>query len=613
MSTQNLPLAFLCFKCESKVALLMKFIILSAVAALSFIPASQAQTAEAGKVLLALGDVKVSRGGQLSVLKKGSVVQAGDTIVTGPTSNAQVRMSDGAIIAVRPESEFKITEYSFNGKADGSEKASLSLVKGGVRAVTGVIGRENRDNLKVDAVVATVGIRGTGFNIVYCQGGCVNSDRSIAKNGLYANVFEGKVVVANDAKNGVYGQNEPIYVENKTSTIERLKEVPVFLKDTLAGQVNVPKKADSLVVPVLAPVNVPTESASSVPSATASVSTNSGVVTTVPPSITSDTASFIPTVYYNKPGMGQGSPVAASPTGAYFLQLSEIYPNSVSPTDGLPFHNVTPANNAKTSPGVYIVPGYWGVTTTGTTTADYPNKLTLYSSSGSTTPATVGALKPDGTYGPTPVNDIYALNIIPTTGASTAGAQVEGGTYNGIVSWGRWGGTVAQVAGYNQGNPITYDAQGGFSYVVGAVTTPDEWTALRANPSTPSSLSFTLLGATSPSSVTPVSGTSWYVTSGNLTANLVNSTINGNLAMTTNQTAGYGLYNMTFAGNLGSGASNAVSTSLAKTAGSLGTCAAACTGTGNVSFYGTNAAAAGLAYDVNTGANVIQGVAVFKR
>lgn len=612
MPRKNLVL-FLSNQLRRKTAAFIKLIILCALTNSIFITSTHAQSKDSGTVLMALGDVKINRGGQLSVLKKGGIVQSGDAILTGVTSNAQVRMSDGAIIAVRPESEFKITEYSFNGKADGSEKASLSLVKGGVRAVTGVIGRENRDNLKVDAVVATVGIRGTGFNIVYCQGSCVNSDRSIAKNGLYANVFEGKVVVANDAKNGVYGQNEPIYVENKTSTIERLKEVPVFLKDALTGQVNVPKKADSLVVPVLAPVNVPTESASSVPSATASVSTNSGVVTTVPPSITSDTASFVPTTYYNKPGMGQGSPVAASTTGAYFLQLSEIYPNSTSPTDGLPFHNVTPANNAKTSPGIYIVPGYWGVTTTGTTTADYPNKFTLYSSSTSTTPATVRSVMSDGsTATPGAVNDIYALNINPATGASTTGTQVEGGTYNGIVSWGRWGGTVAQVAGYNQGNPITYDAQSGFSYVVGAVTTPDEWTALRA-PSTPSSLSFTLMGATSPSSVTPVSGTSWYVTSGNLTANLVNSTINGNLAMTTNQTAGYGLYNMTFAGNLGSGASNAVSTSLSKTAGSLGTCATTCTGTGNVSFYGANAAAAGLAYDVNTGVNVIQGVAVFKK
>jgi hypothetical protein len=47
--------------------------------------------------------------------------------------------------------------------------------------------------------------------------------------------------------------------------------------------------------------------------------------------------------------------------------------------------------------------------------------------------------------------------------------------------------------------------------------------------------------------------------------------------------------------------------------GTLNTCAATCTGTGNVSFYGSNAAAAGLAYDINTGTNVLQGVAVFKK
>ena len=563
-------------------------------------PAS-AQTTEAGKVLMSLGDVKLNHAGQLTPLKKGGVVQAGDVIITGVTSNAQVRMSDGAIIAIRPESEFKINEYSYNGKADGTEKASLSLVKGGVRAVTGVIGRENRDNLKVDAVVATVGVRGTGFNIVYCQGGCVNSDRTVAKNGLYANVFEGKVVVANEAKNGVYGQNEPIYVENKTSSIERLKEIPVFLKDTLAGQVAVPKKAESLVVPVMAPVTLPAESASTVPSATSSVAKVSGVVVTVPPAITADPSTFIPSVYYNKPGMGQGSTIAASTTGGYYLQLSEIFPNSIGSGDGLPYHNVSPVNNAK-SGITYFNPGYWGATTSGTTTADSVTSLTLYSTTSGGPIATVASLSANGTITGS-VNDIYRMG----TGAS----QVEGGTYNGIVSWGRGGGTVQQVAGYNQGQPITYDAQSGFSYVVGSLTpTPDLNYLL--NISKPI-YSFTLMGATSPSSVTPVNGTSWYVTSGNLTANFASRAISGNLAMTTNQSAGYGFYNMTFSGGLGSGATNSVSTAMTKSAGTLTTCATTCTGTGNVSFYGANAAAAGLAYDVNTGNNVIQGVAVFKR
>ena len=119
---------------------------------------AQAPTpAEAGKVLMAIGEVKVSRGGQISPLMKGASLQAGDGVITGIASNAQLRMSDGAVIALRAQSEFKIDQYSFNGKTDGSEKAELSLVKGGVRAVTGAIGRENKDNLKINAVVDKYG------------------------------------------------------------------------------------------------------------------------------------------------------------------------------------------------------------------------------------------------------------------------------------------------------------------------------------------------------------------------------------------------------------------------------------------------------------------------
>ena len=49
-------------------------------------------------------------------------------------------MIDGAVIALRAQSEFRIDEYRFNGKEDGTEKATMSLLKGGIRAVTGVIG-----------------------------------------------------------------------------------------------------------------------------------------------------------------------------------------------------------------------------------------------------------------------------------------------------------------------------------------------------------------------------------------------------------------------------------------------------------------------------------------
>ena len=122
------------------------------------------------------------------------------------------------------------------------------------------------------------------------------------------------------------------------------------------------------------------------------------------------------------------------------------------------------------------------------------------------------------------------------------------------------------------------------------------------------------VGASTPVPVSNPQGT-WAVTSGILTANFANASISGNLGLYTNQPAGYGTYNMTFNGGISpSSPINSVSTLVSKVSGSLGTCASGCAGSGNVGFYGNpTPAAAGLSYNFNTGSNVVQGVAVFKR
>jgi len=572
-----------------------------------------AQGVESGKVLMSLGDVKVTRAGNTIPLKKGDAVQSGDVITTGPTSNAQIRMTDGAIMAIRAQTEFKINEYVFNGKADGSEKASLSLVKGGVRAVTGVIGRENKDNLKVDAVVATIGVRGTGFNIVYCQGNCSNADKTQAKDGLYAGVFEGKVSVANQVNSGVYGVNEPVLVESLSSSIVRLKEIPAFLRDPLAGQAVVPKKAQSVVNPVEQAVQVPKESADTVAPATSALATVAGVVTNAPPQIARDLTAY-DGIYYSKPGQGSGSAVAAAgnPPNVYLMQLAENFPGSVNPVDGLPFNNVTANNNNGTgtdSARVLTFPTTWGVTTTGTGVTSYVTGMGLYTTDTSSTIQTVPQITPTAQTG----------TLVPDRYLAGTTQQLEGGNWNGggtgasYVSWGRWaGGTAAQIGGYTNADGstgIAYPSNGGFHYIIGVPTGQAELNTM-LNTTKPI-LNFTLLGATSPAFVSNPQG-GWLVTGGNLTANFASRAISGNLAITTTQTAGYGLYNMGFSGALGNTPNNSVNTSLVKTSGTLATCTTACAGTGNVSLYGPNANAAGLSYGVNTGTNVLQGVAVFK-
>lgn len=594
---------------------LIGFVFSVAIASIYPIQSAHAQAADAGKVLLSIGDVKVSRGGQLMTLKKGDFVKSGDAIITGATSNAQVRMSDGAIMAIRPQTEFKITEYNFNGKADGSEKASLSLVKGGVRAVTGVIGRENKDNLKVDAVVATIGVRGTGFNVVYCQGGCPNVGKEPAKDGLYASVFEGKVTVANDASKGVYGTNEPIYVESKNSSITRLREAPAFLKDALAAQVIVPKKAQSVVNPIIAPVSTPKNTDEEVAVATSAIPQASNVTINAQPQVAAQLDAIIPTQWYNKTGLGAGG--ALTPPGgkpnSFFLQVAETFPGSRG-SDGLPVHNIEPINN---NGGATLTnPGFWGVTTLGSGTNTYVNSLTLFISDTSTTAQNVPYINQNGTVLSSTVADKYTLG---------AGAQVEGGNWNGgtgstFVSWGRWSGTVTQTAGYintaTGSQVIDYPATSGFHYIVGELTSASELNNLI---STKPIYNFNLVGATSPTLISNPNGT-WFVTNGTMTANFVSQAISGNLGITTNQTSGFGQYNMTYSSANGAlrtaSPTYAVNTSLIQTSGTLATCTTSCSGTGNVSFYGTGAnaaGAAGLSYNVNTGNNVLQGVAVFKR
>jgi hypothetical protein len=83
-------------------------------------------------------------------------------------------MADGAFISVQPNSEYVLDNYRYSGQPDGTEQAVYRLAKGGVRAVTGLIGRTNTEAYKVNTAVATIGIRGSACNPMcptYIDGG----------------------------------------------------------------------------------------------------------------------------------------------------------------------------------------------------------------------------------------------------------------------------------------------------------------------------------------------------------------------------------------------------------------------------------------------------------
>lgn len=155
--------------------------------------------ASAARVDFSQGEVKaLAPDGRSRPLAKGAEIMSGETIDTG-SGRAQLRFTDGAQVSLAPQTQFRIDDYRFSGKADGSEKGFFSLLKGALRTITGAVGRSNRDNYKVNTTVATIGIRGTEYSVAY-------------GNSINVTTGEGSVEVCNAAGCLILNSGETAYV-----------------------------------------------------------------------------------------------------------------------------------------------------------------------------------------------------------------------------------------------------------------------------------------------------------------------------------------------------------------------------------------------------------------
>lgn len=121
-----------------------------------------------GQVQHLSGTLHVQRAdGSVRLLSEKSQVLQGDVVSTERDSYAQIKMTDGGQITLRPNSQLRIEGYQFSEQEPEKDNFIFALLKGGMRAVTGLVGkRGNRDAYKLRTATATVGIRGTDFNAI---------------------------------------------------------------------------------------------------------------------------------------------------------------------------------------------------------------------------------------------------------------------------------------------------------------------------------------------------------------------------------------------------------------------------------------------------------------
>ncbi len=204
-----------------------------------------------GRVAFMKGSLSITKNGQHERnAVTGAPLYEGDKLVTGTNSFAVLAFRDEGRITLQSETEFAIENLKFNKKYPDQGNALFKLVRGGIRAFTGLIGKRNNKAYKMVTPVATIGIRGTGFDLV-CQGACVEENVTTQTdipsslldsiinpanadlpqgNGLYAHVWDGKIVLELENGQLILDKGKTVFIRNKRSEPEQLPTTPLFIE-----------------------------------------------------------------------------------------------------------------------------------------------------------------------------------------------------------------------------------------------------------------------------------------------------------------------------------------------------------------------------------------------
>lgn len=199
------------------------------VAGLLLVAAQFAYAAPAGTIIFAVGDAQIiSANATPRAAEKNTVVNEGDTLLTGKNGAMHVRMNDTGFISIRPDTRLVVQSFVWNGKEDGLERSVLSLLRGGFRTITGVIGRRTKENYLVNTPTATIGIRGTDHEPHYIDAG----DPTQGEPGTYNKVNVGATFIRNAAGTVELGPNEAGFAPAAPGKPPvRLSTLPGFMRN----------------------------------------------------------------------------------------------------------------------------------------------------------------------------------------------------------------------------------------------------------------------------------------------------------------------------------------------------------------------------------------------
>ena len=162
-------------------------------------------------------------------LSSGGPVYNGDTIVTGPDTFAVLVFADKSRVTLMPNTEFRVERVEFSAAEPDKGQSIFNLLRGGLRAVSGLVGHKGR-GYQMRTAVATIGIRGTEYDAL-CVGACQNPDPNAGPNGdgFFTKVNSGAIVLDDNYQ---VDEGQTVFVANTGFHPQTVPDLP--------AQMNVP-------------------------------------------------------------------------------------------------------------------------------------------------------------------------------------------------------------------------------------------------------------------------------------------------------------------------------------------------------------------------------------
>ena len=157
---------------------------------------------------------------QPRLLANRSSISPGETLATQGDTYARVKFNDGTEVVLRPNTQFKIEAYVYDEKEPAKDNIIFGLLKGGLRSVSGLMSKRNRDKIQYTTATATVGIRGTHFGMLMCSADCANIPTvtgTMPADGLHLDVAAGQIVVTNSQGSQTINPGQFGYVPSATA------------------------------------------------------------------------------------------------------------------------------------------------------------------------------------------------------------------------------------------------------------------------------------------------------------------------------------------------------------------------------------------------------------